>query len=106
MVNGDEINFGPDDDTLIPTKNELEQAKVLWLKAEAMKRVRSQRDYLLSSTDWEVTRALEKGETPDTKLMEYRQALRDLPNDTVNCSPKLTDIRGFLTDVHYPVREY
>ena len=105
MVNNGKISFGENDETPIPTENDMEKAKEKWLKAEAMKRVRSQRDHLLSSTDWEVTRALEQGRTPDPYLMKYRQALRDLPNDTINCNPSLDGMKGFIEGVDYPIRE-
>lgn len=51
------------------------------------KRLRSQRDKLLSETDWTVTRAVEKstdgfGVQLEQVWVDYRQALRDLPANT------------------------
>ncbi|MCF2856456.1 phage tail assembly chaperone [Pseudoalteromonas sp. SMS1] len=42
--------------------------------------VRSQRDNLLAESDLLVLRALETSQMVPTALVEYRQALRDLPN--------------------------
>lgn len=44
------------------------------LDAEA----RSRRDNLLRSTDWIVTRAVERGESVPAVVVAYRQALRDI----------------------------
>ena len=43
--------------------------------------IRRLRDELLSQTDWVVARAFEKGEVVSDTWKNYRQALRDLPQD-------------------------
>lgn len=45
---------------------------------EAQDRVRSNRDYLLSKTDWRVTKAYERSENLPAEWELYRQALRDV----------------------------
>ena len=40
---------------------------------------RGRRDYLLSETDWVITRATEEGSSVADKWKTYRQSLRDLP---------------------------
>jgi len=62
-----------------PTKEEI-RAEVLSLEAEAKEmEVRNQRDNLLSSSDWIVTKSLEAGVEVPQEWLDYRQALRDLP---------------------------
>ncbi len=63
----------------IPTKTEvMTKAQELFDK-EAMRRLRIERDNLLASTDWVVTKASETGVAETDAWKEYRQALRDLP---------------------------
>ena len=52
---------------------------------------RGRRDKLLSETDWIVTKALEGSAVVDTATSAYRQALRDLPDQT-----------GFPHDIQWP----
>tara|TARA_Y100000004_G_C8771340_1_gene350869 strand:+ start:472 stop:690 length:219 start_codon:yes stop_codon:yes gene_type:complete len=61
--------------------------------------LRKERNLLLSVTDWEMIKALEKG-SDATALKEYRQALRDLPD---NSTPSL-DENGNLTGVEWPTK--
>ena len=64
----------------IPTKTEvMTKAQELFDK-EAMRRLRIERDNLLASTDWVVTKASETGVAETDAWKEYRQALRDLPS--------------------------
>ena len=49
---------------------------------EKWKRIRSRRDFLLSRTDWIVTKAKETGTNMPTAWKTYRQALRDVPTQT------------------------
>jgi len=46
--------------------------------------IRIQRDYLLSESDWIVTKAQELSTDIPTAWKEYRQALRDLPANTTD----------------------
>ena len=41
---------------------------------------RELRNFLLQESDVFILRAFEEGKTPDTKVVEYRQKLRDLPS--------------------------
>ncbi len=49
--------------------------------------IRSQRDRLLAETDWVATKAFESGTPADPQWVEYRQALRDMPNKYVVGQP-------------------
>ena len=44
--------------------------------------LRTKRDQLLASTDWEIVKHKELGTNIPTALKTYRQALRDLPANT------------------------
>jgi len=47
---------------------------------DALNARRMERNLLLESTDWEVIKALESGQTVSASLKKYRQELRDLTN--------------------------
>ena len=79
---------------VLPTESEI-QAKIAELQAaEPMRLLRLQRDQLLSQTDWWVL----PDRTPTQAQLDYRQALRDLPQ---NSSPEL-DANGNLINVQWP----
>ena len=63
-----------------PTKSDLESKLAVINAAEPMKRLRYERDRLLSECDWVVAKAAEKGDTVSDAWKTYRQALRDLPS--------------------------
>ena len=63
-----------------PTKKDLEDKLAVLNAAEPMKRLRYERDRLLSECDWVVAKAVEKGDTVSDAWKTYRQALRDLPS--------------------------
>lgn len=44
--------------------------------------VRSERDALLTASDWVITKALETSTSVPQDWADYRQALRDLPQNT------------------------
>jgi len=50
--------------------------------AEEWKRIRSQRDNLLSQSDWVVIKAKETGGTISSAWKAYRQDLRDIPSQS------------------------
>ena len=50
--------------------------------AEKWKRVRLQRDFLLSQTDWVVVKAKETGGNVSAAWKKYRQDLRDVPTQS------------------------
>lgn len=58
---------------------------------EKATQVRLQRDALLSSCDWVVVRSQELGEPVPEAWADYRQALRDVPQQ-----------EGFPTDIAWP----
>ena len=77
-----------------PTEAEI-QAKLTELQAaEPMRLLRQQRDQLISETDWWVL----PDRTATQAQLDYRQALRDLPE---NSSPEL-DANGQLINVNWP----
>lgn len=77
-----------------PTETEV-QTKIAELKAaEPMRLLRQQRDQLISETDWWVL----PDRTATQAQLDYRQALRDLPE---NSSPEL-DANGQLINVNWP----
>ena len=43
--------------------------------------IRATRDYLLAQSDWHITYATEKGTAIPQNVLDYRQALRDIPQD-------------------------
>ena len=67
----------------------IDQAKLDTLRGDE---VRKERDTKLASSDWRVTKALEQGVSLDTVWADYRQSLRDIPQQT-----------GFPHDVVWPV---
>lgn len=54
--------------------------------------VRAKRNKRLADTDWMVTKALEKGVPVSAKVLEFRQALRDI-----------TEQPGFPLEIEWPV---
>lgn len=53
--------------------------------------VKADRDRMISSTDWVVTKSLEEGTSIPTEWKNYRQALRDIPSQ-----------EGFPFDIQWP----
>jgi len=52
--------------------------------APSIESIREQRNFLLSESDWVVTKAKELGTNIPAAWKEYRQALRDLPANTTD----------------------
>ena len=46
--------------------------------------IRAERDSLLKATDWHITYATEKNTSVPQNILDYRQALRDLPQTYQN----------------------
>lgn len=88
------------DKTLIPnppTEDEL-NAKIEELIAEEpYKRLRMHRDNLLKKCDWVTLPDVQLSEEKRTAWLNYRQALRDLPN---NSTPELDG--PFIKNVDWP----
>lgn len=86
---------GTEDDTMWggkPTEDSC-TAKIADLDSdEAIRLLRVERDDKLSKLDWEITKAMSNGDTVDSDLRVYMQALRDLP---ATASPT-TDSSGEL----------
>ena len=59
-----------------------DDAKATYQTAEKWKDIRSQRDALLSDTDWVVVKAKETGSTLSSAWKKYRQDLRDVPTQS------------------------
>jgi hypothetical protein len=60
--------------------------------AELASAARAKRDRLLSESDWIVTRSIETGDAVPPEWMAYRQALRDVPEQS-----------GFPQTIGWPV---
>ena len=67
-----------------------EQIKVERLE-QAAETARNQRDRLLTGSDWVTIRATDTGDPVPTEWQTYRQALRDIPDQT-----------GFPDNVEWP----
>jgi hypothetical protein len=67
-----------DNEGVLHTKAEQEQAYQAGLDATAAKSVRAQRDKLLAETDWIVIMHTEKGTNIPLEWEIYRQSLRDI----------------------------
>ena len=65
-----------------------------WVQDDTAERkeVRAERDARLAATDWMLSRALEQGVPLSQEMLDYRQALRDVPEQT-----------GFPLEVVWPV---
>jgi len=83
-----------------PTGEEI-QAKIAELEAaEPLRLLRIERDRKLTEVDWWTSRALDG--TPLTEEQTaYRQALRDLPENSANVA---IDENGTLINVEWPVK--
>ena len=81
-INGNRVQFTADEET---ARDNEEAAWANAAPARALADLRSKRDNLLTSSDWEIVSELEKGNAISTDMKNYRQALRDLPDgkDTV-----------------------
>ena len=88
-------------DELITVDEALVSAKIKELKAaEPMRLLRQERDRKLTEVDWWTSRALDG--TPLTEEQTaYRQALRDLPENSANVA---IDENGTLINVEWPVK--
>ena len=68
--------------------------------AEPMRLLRIERDRKLAEVDWWTSRALD-GTPLTTEQTAYRQALRDLPENSANVA---IDENGTLINVEWPVK--
>ena len=81
-INGNRVQFTAAEET---ARDNEETAWANAAPARALADLRSKRDNLLTSSDWEIVSELEKGNAISNDMKTYRQALRDLPDgkDTV-----------------------
>ena len=81
-INGNKVQFTEAEET---ARDNEETAYANAAPARALADLRSKRDNLLISSDWEIISELEKGNAISSDMKTYRQALRDLPDgkDTV-----------------------
>jgi type II secretory pathway component PulL len=82
------VPFTPEEEA----ERDVEEAA--WLAGENDRQaevVRAQRDVLLAATDWRVTKAAEVGSVLDPAWIIYRQALRNVPEQS-----------GFPWEVSWP----
>jgi len=82
-INGENVQFTAAEET---ARDNEEAAWANAAPARALAELRSKRNSLLQSSDWEIMQELEKGNAISDEMKTYRQALRDLPNgkDTVD----------------------
>ena len=89
-----------DEHTEKPTEEEI-QAKIAELEAaEPLRLLRIERDRKLTEVDWWTSRALD-GIPLTEEQIAYRQALRDLPENSANVA---IDENGTLINVEWPVK--
>lgn len=81
-INGNIVQFTAAEET---ARDNEETAVANAAPARALSELRSKRDNLLKTYDWEILQELEKGNAISSDMRTYRQALRDLPSgkDTV-----------------------
>jgi hypothetical protein len=88
-----------------PTEEEI-NTKIAELEAaEPLRLLRIERNQILQQSDWEVQRNIERNIT-DSNLIDYRNALRDLPQEIANGNipaPTLNE-NGMLVFEHWPTR--
>ena len=82
-INGNNVQFTAAEET---ARDNEETAWDNAAPARALADLRSKRNGLLKTYDWEILQELEKGNAISSDMRTYRQALRDLPagKDTVD----------------------
>ena len=74
-----------------PTDAEIEAEVARLQEEQPKKEVRERRDRFLTETDWVTIRATERGDPVPTEWQTYRQALRDITEQT-----------GFPENIEWP----
>jgi len=92
VLRGDELEWHSTD---IPQPSDAEiEAEVARLIAEQpAKEARAKRDRLLTESDWVTIRATDTGDPVPTDWQTYRQALRDITEQT-----------GFPEEIEWPIK--
>ena len=74
-----------------PTDAEIEAEVERLIAEQPAKEARAERDRLLTESDWVTIRATDTGDPVPTEWQTYRQALRDIPEQT-----------GFPEEIEWP----
>ena len=74
-----------------PTQTEIDEAWADVQNKIASSKARAKRDRLLTESDWVTIRATDTGDPVPTEWLNYRQALRDIPDQT-----------GFPEEIEWP----
>ena len=74
-----------------PTDAEIEAEVARLIAEQPAKEAREKRDRLLTGSDWVTIRAMDTGNPVPTEWQTYRQALRDIPEQT-----------GFPEEIEWP----
>ena len=83
---------------VVTVNDDLILSKIAELQAaEPLRLLRLERDRLIASTDWWVL----PDRTPTQAQLDYRQALRDLPTNSLNAA---LDEQGNLINVTWPTK--
>ena len=99
VIRNDKIEWIVERDS-IPTDEEIQEKIAELEAAEPMRLLRIERDRKLTEVDWWTSRALD-GTPLTTEQTAYRQALRDLPENSANVA---IDENGTLINVEWPVK--
>jgi hypothetical protein len=91
-----------DENEYKPSINEIQNKIDELHDEEPMRLLRIERNKLLAEVDWEVIKAISRGEQISTELATYMQQLRDLPN---NSNPSLDNNYNLdMTSVNWPIK--
>ena len=90
VLRGDELEWlSPDIEQ--PTDAEIEAEVARLIAEQPAKEARAKRDRLLTESDWVTIRATDTGDPVPTEWQTYRQALRDITEQT-----------GFPEEIEWP----
>ena len=90
VLRGDELEWiSPDIEQ--PSDAEIEAEVARLIAEQPAKEARVKRDRLLTESDWVTIRATDTGDPVPTEWLDYRQALRDIPDQT-----------GFPEEIDWP----
>ena len=90
VLRGDELEW-LSTDIEQPSDAEIEAEVARLIAEQPAKEARAKRDRLLTESDWVTIRATERGDPVPTEWQTYRQALRDIPDQT-----------GFPEEIDWP----
>ena len=90
VLRGDELEW-LSTDIEQPSDAEIEAEVARLIAEQPAKEARGERDRLLAESDWVTIRATDTGDPVPTEWQTYRQALRDIPDQT-----------GFPEEIEWP----